>query len=202
MTNARRLSSLPRVVADGIGLATATRREGAVSDRAPLYWFLVVRTAVVRTAQGAVMMGMLFSALVAYLVHSSGPVVESSPPYKIVVAPSNRMSEVKRNELAKLFLRKMTRWQDGQEVLPVDQWARSPVRVAFTRDILRAEGLSQLSAVESYWIQQLYSGRGTPPPVKSSDAEVLDFVARNPGAVGYVATDADTTGVRVVPVAQ
>ena len=147
-------------------------------------------------------MGVILSAVVVWFSLYPASPGDVSTSYKVVVAPSNPMTALKRQELAKLFLRKMTRWQDGREVLPVDQWARAPVRAVFTRDVLRVEGLGQLSAVESYWMQQLYSGRGTPPLIKSGDAEVLEFVSQNPGAVGYVTTTADTSGVRVVAVAE
>src|SRR5262249_61650874 len=83
----------------------------------------------------------------------------------------NRRSAVKRQEVAKLFLKKSTRWSDGREALPVDQSLRSPVRTAFTKDVLAVEGMGQTSAVESYWLQQVYSGRGNPPAVKPTDAE-------------------------------
>ena len=40
--------------------------------------------------------------------------------------------------------------------------------------------------VAAYWNQILFSGRGVPPPMKSSDAQVLSYVHDNPNAIGYV----------------
>jgi hypothetical protein len=84
-------------------------------------------------------------------------------------------------------------------VVPVDQSARTLVRLAFTREVLKLEGLPQISAVENYWQQLLFSGRGAPPAIKASDAEVVAFVTATPGAVGYVATGAEAGGAKVVP---
>ena len=67
-------------------------------------------------------------------------------------------------------------------MVPVDQSAGSPVRSAFTRAVLSVEGMGQISAVQNFWLQQVYSGRSTPPPVKATDAEILAFVAANPGS--------------------
>ena len=60
--------------------------------------------------------------------------------------------------------------------------------------------MSRISAIESYWRQQIYSGRGVPPPVKATDADVVAFVAANPGGIGYVSAAADTAGVKVVEI--
>jgi ABC-type phosphate transport system substrate-binding protein len=122
----------------------------------------------------------------------------AAPGYKVVVASTNPVASIDRGDLAKIFLKSVTRWKDGREIVPVDQSGRSAVRTEFTRDVLEKVGMSRLSAVESYWQQQIYSGRGVPPPVKASDAEVLAFVAANPGAIGYVSAAADTAGVKVV----
>jgi len=109
-------------------------------------------------------------------------------PFIVIVAATNPVSSIKRQELARLFLRKTSRWSDGREVLPVDQSVGSPVRSAFTRTVLAVEGMAQISAVQNFWLQQVYSGRSAPPPVKPTDADVLAFVAANPGAIGYVGT--------------
>lgn len=124
----------------------------------------------------------------------------SGPPFQVVVSAENPVSSLKRQELARLFLKKTSRWSDGREVMPVDQTARAPVRIAFTRTVLAAEGMEHLSAVESFWLQQVYSGRGTPPPIKSSDADVLAFVQANPGAVGYVSGAVPVGSLKVLTI--
>lgn len=139
--------------------------------------------------------------VLALLAPGLAPSPEAAPPgYKVVVASANPVAALERGEVAKIFLKSLTRWKDGREIAPVDQSGRSAVRTEFTRDVLEKAGMSRISAVESYWQQQIYSGRGVPPPVKGSDAEVVAFVAANPGGIGYVGADADTSGVKVVEV--
>jgi len=46
------------------------------------------------------------------------------------------------------------------------------------------------------WTKKSFRDGLTPPPVKSSDAEVAEFVRRTPGAVGYVSTT--PTGVTII----
>ena len=141
------------------------------------------------------------AVLLAGLVLTAGP--QSSPPsFQVVVSNSNPASSIKRQDLAQLFLKKKSRWTDGKEVLPVDQTARSAVRGAFTKAVLKAEGMGHLSDVESFWLQQVYSGRGNPPPIKASDADVLAFVQANPGAIGYVSTATLPGSLKVLAVTE
>ena len=58
-----------------------------------------------------------------------------------------------------------------------------------------------VSAVKSYWQQQIFSGRGVPPTERSTDSEVLAYVRSNPNAIGYVSSAAALGGsVKVVTV--
>ncbi len=143
-------------------------------------------------------MHMLKLVLLGLLAMQGAP--PDPPGYLVVVSPSNRTSSLTRRELAKLFLKKSAQWSDGSAVLPVDQSATSAVRAAFTRDVLKVEGMDKLSSVIAYWQQELYAGRAVPPPVKSGDTEVLAFVAANPGALGYVSPQAELRGVKVITV--
>jgi ABC-type phosphate transport system substrate-binding protein len=122
------------------------------------------------------------------------------PSFVVVVASANPVSAIHRQELARIFLKKTSRWSDGRAVVPVDQSVGTPVREAFTRSVLAVEGMGQISAVQNFWLQQVYSGRNTPPPVKAADAEVLAFVEANPGAVGYVSAPPGRGSVKVLAI--
>jgi ABC-type phosphate transport system substrate-binding protein len=125
---------------------------------------------------------------------------ETAAGFRVIVDEASPVAGLKRGELARIFLKKQTRFKDGSELSPVDQSARSPVRAAFSRDVLAAEGLEKISAVENYWRQQIYSGRGAPPAVKNGDEDVRLFVAATPGGIGYVSEKAALTGVKAVKI--
>ena len=58
-----------------------------------------------------------------------------------------------------------------------------------------------LDAVLAYWNQKMFSGAEVPPPQKSSEREVIEFVRNNAGAVGYVSASAPLTQVKVLRIA-
>jgi ABC-type phosphate transport system substrate-binding protein len=127
----------------------------------------------------------------------AGPVRAAS--YKLVAHASNPVSSLSAAQVERLFLKKVTRWDDGSEVQPVDLAADSPVRSAFSRDLLGKD----VAAIKSYWQKMIFSGRATPPPELSTDAQVLEFVRSNPGAIGYVsAGTAVGDGVEVIKLNQ
>lgn len=118
--------------------------------------------------------------------------------YVVIVSASNPATSLKKGDVASMFLKRTSRWPSGKDVQPVDQSVRAPVRAAFTQDVLKSAGLTKLSSVEAYWLQQVFSGRGSPPPVKASDSDVVAYVAANPGAIAYVSRGADIGGVKTV----
>ncbi len=115
---------------------------------------------------------------------------------KVIVNSANATADLPGDVVTKLFLKQTTKFPNGTAAQPVDQAKGSSVRVAFSKSVL-GRGVA---AVESYWQQQIFSGKDVPPPTKASDDEVVAYVKANPGAIGYVSAGASTAGVKVVDV--
>jgi ABC-type phosphate transport system substrate-binding protein len=115
--------------------------------------------------------------------------------FRIIVSPDNPVSSVDRRFLADVYLKRTTRWSNDEAVRPVDLGPGSPIRRGFSDDVLKRS----VSAVKSYWQQMVFSGRGVPPPELDNDGEVVRFVLKNRGAVGYVSSGADVAGAKIVP---
>ena len=125
------------------------------------------------------------------------PMSAADPGFKVVVNASNTTTSISKEQLSRCFMKQTNRWISGDTVLPVDQLATSQVRVEFSSTILDRD----VNAVKSYWQRQIFSGRGVPPPEKASDEEVLAFIRANPGAVGYVLSDAEVgAGIKILEV--
>jgi len=121
---------------------------------------------------------------------------QDASAYKVVVNASNPTAPLSRLKLGEMFLKKSPRWPDGIPVMPVEPSGKSPVRQRFTLEIYG----KQVIAISAYWQQMIFSGKGIPPPEKSTDAEVVTYVRDTPGAIGYVWAGADTSSVKVVAV--
>ena len=125
--------------------------------------------------------------------------VSAQAGVKVVVHATNTADSVSKTKAADLFLKRVTRWENGRAVTPVDQSEKSTIRTAFTKDVLGKE----VAWVKSYWQKMIFSGRATPPVELSSDNEVLEFVRNNADAIGYVSEGATLPGgVRAVSVSE
>jgi hypothetical protein len=78
---------------------------------------------------------------------------------------------------------------DSLKLLPVDN---SAAQADFLAKVLKMEAGKYSTA----WIKKAFRDGLSAPAVKSGDAEVVEFVKRTPGAVGYVS--ASPSGVNVI----
>ena len=71
---------------------------------------------------------------------------------------------------------------DGQPLRPVNLPSGAALRQRFLARLLQQDD----EAYTAYWTVRRYIGQGVPPRELRSSAEVVDYVSRTPGAVGYV----------------
>lgn len=114
--------------------------------------------------------------------------------YQVIVNSANPTPSLTHDQLRKIFLKKMVKWDSGTPIVPVDQLANSPVRAVFTKIVHE----KTVAAISSYWQQQIFAGRDVPPAEKSGDAAVVAFVKANPGAIGYVTGGTSGDGIKVL----
>jgi len=103
--------------------------------------------------------------------------------YKVIVNSANPATTLKREMVAQGFLSRKVAWSWGPSVDPVDQSMTSPIREAFSKEILGMPALG----VQNYWRRRLLETREYPPQVKANDTEVIAQVAKNAGGIGYIA---------------
>lgn len=143
-------------------------------------------------------MKVLLAALATALTLGAAVPSIAADEFVVVVHPSVAGASIRRPDLAALFLKTATRWGDRSPAVPVDQSGTSEVRKAFCDSVL---GMPVAAALQ-YWQKQMFGGSPLrPPAVKGSDAEVIEFVEKTEGAVGYVSKAASLpAGVRAVVV--
>ena len=119
-----------------------------------------------------------------------------APVYRVIVNPNNPITSADREFLADAFLKKVVTWPDNDTIRPADLAENSPVRRRFSEEILRRS----VSEVKGYWQQRIFSGRDVPPPEFDTDEEVVKYVLKYDGAIGYVSATADLASARVITV--
>lgn len=132
--------------------------------------------------------------LAAVLGTAATPHAAAAQGFKIVVHNDVPVAELTASAVSNLFLKKDTKFPGGPEAVPVDQPASASIREAFSRAV-HGRGTA---AVVTYWQQQVFSGKDTPPSTKATDDAVIAYVKSTPGAIGYVRDGTAADGVKVV----
>jgi len=110
----------------------------------------------------------------------------------VIVNPSNE-SAVDADTIKNIYLGKEQSFSNGTKVNPVNQDG-TPVVDEFNDKVV-GKSSSQLDA---YWSKLVFSGEGTPPEKLTDDKSIIEFVAANPGAIGYISSDKVTDAVKVI----
>ena len=100
-------------------------------------------------------------------------------------------------ELRSVFLQDGRSLSDGSLVEPVLSKGDA-AHEAFLRQYV---GKSD-EGLRIYYRTLVFTGTGTMPKVLDSDPEIVRYVARTKGAIGYVSNDSPTPGVKVLAIAQ
>jgi len=114
---------------------------------------------------------------------------------KVIANPSVKVESLSARELKSLYLGEKSSI-NGTHVEPVIE-RRGPAHEAFLRDYLGQTD----DELQKYYEALVFTGRGSMPKTVSSDAEVVAYVAKTRGAIGYVGTGASVEGVRTLAIA-
>jgi len=125
-----------------------------------------------------------FWVLLLALVPATGLAARDDSYFIVIVNSKNPTDAIDRKFLADTFFKRVTRWPEDGIIQPVDQKPDSAIRRVFSEAILSRSVIG----VKSYWQQLIFSGTDVPPPELGDDSEVVRYVARTPGSIGYVST--------------
>lgn len=114
---------------------------------------------------------------------------------RVIANPSVRVSSLSSGALKALFLESRVSLPDGSHVEPVLLKAGS-LHEDFARKYIGKNGM----ALEVYYRSLVFTGKALMPKTVNTEQQVVDYVARTRGAVGYVSAKAPLAGVNVLDV--
>jgi hypothetical protein len=133
--------------------------------------------------------------LIATAVGICAAVTASAADIKVIANPNIGASSVSADELKGVFLVTKSSLSDGSHVEPVLE-KDGPVHEAFVKEYLGKTD----SALQTYYRSLVFTGKAAMPKTLAADAEVVAYVAKTKGAVGYVSAAASTAGVKTLEV--
>ena len=120
--------------------------------------------------------------------------IVSAADIKVVANPSVKAVHLSTDELKRIFLATNTSLEGGH-VEPVFEKGGA-IHEAFLKQYLGKTD----AALSIYYRSLVFTGKAFMPKVLGSDAEVLEYVAKTRGAIGYVNAAASTTGTKEIAV--
>jgi ABC-type phosphate transport system substrate-binding protein len=113
---------------------------------------------------------------------------------KVIANPSVSASEISTDDLKAVFLGIKTTVADSQ-VAPV------LAKAGHAHDVVLKEYLGKSDAtLTTYFRGLVFTGKASMPKVCDSDAEIVAYVARTKGAVGYVGSTVAATGTKTLAI--
>ena len=112
------------------------------------------------------------------------PVRVIAADIKVIANGSVKADAISATEVKSIFLEEYNSLGDGTHVEPVLE-KDGPVHEAFLHEYLGGTD----DDLQNYYRALVFSGRGSMPKQLGSDAEVVAYVARTKGAIGYVSAE-------------
>jgi TonB family protein len=112
---------------------------------------------------------------------------------KIIANPSVQANSITTAELKGVFLLQR-KTLAGSLVAPVLQ--KGSAHEAFLSQYLERSA----EEIETYYQGLVFTGKGFIPKQLNSDAEVVSYVAKTQGAIGYVSSSANSEGLKILAV--
>jgi len=113
---------------------------------------------------------------------------------KVIANPSVTATSVSAGDVKDVFLLDKDSL-GGSHVVPV-LIKGGPTHEAFLKEYLGKND----AALQAFYRSLVFTGKGSMPKVLASDAEVVAYVAKTKGAMGYVSGGASTEGVKTLAV--
>jgi ABC-type phosphate transport system substrate-binding protein len=113
----------------------------------------------------------------------------------VIANPGVKASEIGKGDLRDIFTGAATSLPDGARVVPILLKAGTA-----NEEFLKAYIGKNDTAYRAGWRSLVFSGQASMPKSLDSDAAVVDFVAHNAGAIGYIGASSPHEGVKVLTV--
>jgi ABC-type phosphate transport system substrate-binding protein len=135
--------------------------------------------------------------LSAFLLAASASifVVQAKAQVIVIANPGVKASDVSKNDLKDVFTGAATALPGGGNVVPILLKAGSA-----HEEFLQAYIGKNDTAYRAGWRSLVFSGQASMPKSLDTDAAVVEFVAHNAGAIGYIGKATPHEGVKVLAV--
>ena len=112
---------------------------------------------------------------------------------KVIANPSVAATSISADDLQQVFLQNKDSLGGSHVLLVLEK--QGAAHEAFLKYLGKSD-----ASLQAYYRSLVFTGKGAMPKVLASDDEVIAYVAKTKGAVGYVSPGSSTEGVKVLEI--
>jgi ABC-type phosphate transport system substrate-binding protein len=113
----------------------------------------------------------------------------------VIANPGVKSAEISKSDLRDVFTGGATSLKDGARVTPILLRSGTVHEEFLTAYIGKGD-----AAFRASWRSLVFSGQASMPKSLDSEAAMVEYVARTPGAIGYVGKSTPHEGVKILAV--
>jgi ABC-type phosphate transport system substrate-binding protein len=132
-------------------------------------------------------------SLLSLLVGTVLALAAHAADYQLIAHPDVGTATLSKEDAKNILLGNQGKWASGT-IIKLAVLSGGPTHDKVIND-LTARTADQF---DKYWKKQVFTGKGVMPETLADDAAMVAFVAKTPGAFGYVSGGAKTDGVKTV----
>ena len=112
-----------------------------------------------------------------------------------IVNKDTRISSLTAEDIKNILLGNKLKFDDGSNI-KLAILAEGSVHEKTIHDYTQRS----TDQFDKYWKKLVFSGKGIMPPQFKDDAELIDYVSKTPGGIGYVAKASATAAVSIIEI--
>jgi len=136
----------------------------------------------------------LLAALFAYLM-AAAAMPALAADLVVIAHPGVPVSSLNKEDLKAIFLGDKTEWSNGKPIKIV-VLEEGPAHKAFMQEVLGKTPVQ----FDNYWKKLVFTGKAAAPKSFSDSQQLIDFVSKQPGAIGYVEPNQASSAVKTLKV--
>ncbi len=89
------------------------------------------------------------------------------------------------NNITNVFKAKKTSWKNNNPIIIVLPSGKTPNASGVSKYIYN----TTFTAVQKFWLSEVFQGRSKPPVFFDSDEEIIQFINKNEGSIGIISNN-------------
>lgn len=106
------------------------------------------------------------------------------------------LKQLSKSDLKNIFLGKKKKWPDQSSINFINLKYDSNPSEFFLSHYIKKTPQQYMA----YWRNQIFLGKGASPSVVNSESEIINYVKKTDGAIGYVSKSASTELVKIITI--